>query len=70
MDRELSDGFPVVGAVLAADYLPPVWLPDERTRARRRQGGRRARLVRQRTRIKNQARMHSVPLMDVVLGSG
>jgi len=41
-------------AQLAADFLPPVWLPDDRTRALRRQVTRRAHLVRQRTRIKNQ----------------
>ena len=40
--------------LLAADFLPPVWLPDERTRRLRRQTIRRAHLVRQRTRIKNQ----------------
>jgi transposase len=36
------------------DFLPPVWLPDERTRSLRRQVVRRADLVRQRTRVKNQ----------------
>jgi transposase len=41
-------------AQLLADFLPPVWLPDERTLALRRQVTRRAHLVRQRTRIKNQ----------------
>jgi transposase len=39
---------------LAADYLPPVWLPDEHTHALRRQVARRAHIVRQRTRLKNQ----------------
>jgi transposase len=40
--------------LLAADYLPPVWLPDAATNALRRQVLRRAHIVRQRTRLKNQ----------------
>jgi transposase len=44
----------ILAQLLGADFLPPVWLPDERTRALRRQVTRRAHLVRQRTRIKNQ----------------
>lgn len=44
----------ILAQLLAADFLPPVWLPDDRTRALRRQVMRRAHLVRQRTRIKNQ----------------
>jgi transposase len=44
----------ILAQLLAADFLPPVWLPDDRTRALRRQVARRAHLVRQRTRIKNQ----------------
>jgi hypothetical protein len=44
----------ILAQLLAADFLPPVWLPDDRTRALRRQVTRRAHLVRQRTRIKNQ----------------
>jgi transposase len=40
--------------LLAAGYLPPVWLPDEHTHALRRQVTRRAHIVRQRTRLKNQ----------------
>jgi transposase len=43
----------ILAQLLAADFLPPVWLPDERTRSLRRQVMRRAHLVRQRTRIKN-----------------
>src|SRR6516165_2924855 len=43
----------ILAQLLAADFLPPVWLPDERTRGLRRQVMRRAHLVRQRTRIKN-----------------
>ena len=48
----------ILAQLLAADFLPPVWLPDDRTRALRRQVTRRAHLVRQRTRIKNQ--MHAI----------
>ena len=40
--------------LLAADYLPAVWLPDAQTSALRRQVLRRTQLVRQRTRLKNQ----------------
>jgi transposase len=40
--------------LLAADYLPPVWLPDAATNALRRQVLRRAHIVRHRTRLKNQ----------------
>src|SRR5204862_3231465 len=48
----------ILAQLLAADFLPPVWLPDERTRSLRRQVMRRAHLVRQRTRIKNQ--LHAI----------
>lgn len=44
----------ILAQLLAADFLPPVWLPDEQTRSLRRQVARRAHLVRQRTRVKNQ----------------
>ena len=44
----------ILAQLLAADYLPPVWLPDEDTHALRRQVARRAYIVRQRTRLKNQ----------------
>jgi len=44
----------ILAGLLAADYLPPVWLPDADTAALRRQVLRRAHLVRQRTRLKNQ----------------
>jgi len=44
----------ILAQLLAADFLPPVWIPDEATNALRRQVVRRAHLVRQRTRIKNQ----------------
>jgi transposase len=43
-----------LAGLLAADYLPPVWVPDAETNALRRQVLRRAHLVRQRTRLKNQ----------------
>ena len=44
----------VLAQLLAADYLPAVWLADEATQALRRQVARRANIVRQRTRLKNQ----------------
>jgi transposase len=40
----------VLAQLLAADYLPGVWLADEETHALRRQVARRANIVRQRTR--------------------
>src|SRR5215204_2663421 len=43
----------VLAQLLAADYLPGVWLPDDETHALRRQVHRRAHIVRQRTRLKN-----------------
>jgi hypothetical protein len=42
----------ILAQLLAADFLPPVWLPDDRTRSLRRQVMRRAHVVRQRTRLK------------------
>jgi transposase len=50
----------VLAQLLAADYLPSVWLPDSQTHALRRQVARRAHIVRQRTRLKNgvQAILH------------
>jgi Transposase len=44
----------VLAQLLAAGFLPSVWLPDEATFALRRQVARRAHLVRQRTRLNNQ----------------
>src|SRR5436190_18144496 len=44
----------ILAGLLAADYLPAVWLPDDQTHALRRQVARRAHIVRQRTRLKNQ----------------
>ena len=48
----------ILAQLLAADFLPSVWLPDDRTRMLRRIVSRRAHLVRQRTRLKNQ--VHAV----------
>jgi transposase len=44
----------VLCQLLAADYLPSVWIADEATQAWGRQVARRAHIVRQRTRLKNQ----------------
>jgi transposase len=44
----------VLAELLAADYLPGVWLADDATHALRRQVARRAHIVCQRTRLKNQ----------------
>jgi transposase len=44
----------ILAQLLAADYLAAVWVADEDTQARRRQVARRAHIVRQRTRLKNQ----------------
>jgi transposase len=54
----------ILAQLLAADFLPPVWLPDERTRCLRRQVTRRAHIVRQRTRIKNQ--VHAILTRNLV----
>lgn len=43
----------VLAQLLAAGFLPAVWLPDDETHALRRQVARRAHIVRQRTRLKN-----------------
>lgn len=44
----------ILAQLLAADVLPPVWLPDVRNSHRRRLIARRMHVVRQRTRMKNQ----------------
>ena len=44
----------VLAELLAADYLPSVWVADEQTQALRRQVARRTQIVRQCTRLKNQ----------------
>jgi transposase len=50
----------VLAQLLAARFLPSVWLADEETQALRRQVARRAHIVRQRTRLKSrvQAILH------------
>ncbi|MPZ54806.1 MAG: IS110 family transposase, partial [Acidimicrobiia bacterium] len=44
----------ILAQLLAADFLPAAWLPDDRTRRLRREVARHTHLVRQRTRLKNQ----------------
>jgi transposase len=44
----------VLAQLLAAGFLPSVWIADEETQSLRRQVARRAHIVRQRTRLKNQ----------------
>jgi transposase len=51
--------------LLAAGFLPVVWTPDERTRALRQRIARRAQLVRQRTREKNQ--IHAILIRNLKL---
>ncbi len=48
----------ILAQLYASGFLPQVWMPDERTQALRRQVARRAQIVRQRTRLKNE--IHSV----------
>ncbi len=47
--------------LLAAGFVPEVWTPDEQTRVLRRRISRRAQLVRQRTREKNQVHAILIP---------
>jgi transposase len=54
----------ILAQLLAADYLPAVWLPDAATNALRRQVLRRAHIVRQRTRLKNQ--VHAILARNLV----
>ena len=49
--------------LLAAGFLPEVWTPDEQTRVMRRRITRRAQLVRQRTREKNQ--VHAILIRNL-----
>ena len=56
----------VLAQLLAADYLPGVWQPDDTTRVIRRLVARRAHIVRQRTRLKNQ--VHAILLRNLVTG--
>lgn len=44
----------ILAKLLAADFLPGVWIADDETQALRRRVARRAHIVRQRTRLKNQ----------------
>jgi transposase len=48
----------VLAQLYASGFLPEVWIADDRTQALRRQVARRAQIVRQRTRLKNE--IHSV----------
>lgn len=48
----------VLAQLLAADFIPEVWMPDPATRALRRRLAHRAGLVQQRTRLRN--RIHAV----------
>ena len=48
----------ILAQLLAVDFLPPVWLPDDRTAMLRRMSTARSSLVRQRTQTKN--RVHAV----------
>jgi transposase len=43
----------ILAQLLAADFIPQVWVPDAATRALRRQVAQRASLVQQRTRLRN-----------------
>jgi transposase len=52
--------------LLAAGFLPEVWTPDEQTRVLRRRISRRAQLVRQRTREKNQ--VHAILIRNLKHG--
>ncbi|MCP3854406.1 MAG: IS110 family transposase [Actinomycetia bacterium] len=54
----------ILAQLLAADFLPPVWLPDDRIRMLRRLVHRRTHLVRQRTRLKNQ--VHAILARNLV----
>lgn len=48
----------VLAQLLAADFIPEVWMPDEATRERRRRIAHRSALVQQRTRERN--RIHAI----------
>lgn len=56
----------VLAQLLPADYLPGVWQPDDAIRMLRRLVARRAHIVRQRTRLKNQ--IHAILLRNLVTG--
>ena len=54
----------VLAQLLAADFIPEVWVPDEATRRLRRQVAHRAALVRQQTQLRNRA--HAILLRNLV----
>jgi transposase len=54
----------VLAQLLAAGFLPEVWMPDEATAELRRQVARRSQLVRQRTRLKNQ--IHAILARNLI----
>jgi transposase len=54
----------VLAQLLAAGFLPIVWRPDEELQALRRLVAQRARIVRERTRLKNQ--VHAVLIRNLV----
>jgi transposase len=51
----------VLAGLLAANYLPSVWLPDDQAHALRRQVTRRAHIVRQRTRLQEPGAVDPAP---------
>jgi transposase len=54
----------ILAQLLAADFLPGTWVPDDRTRMLRRLVMRRSHLVKQRTRVKNQ--VHAIMARNLV----
>lgn len=54
----------ILAQLLAADFLPETWVPDDQTRTRRRMVMRRTHLVKQRTRLKNQ--VHAILSRNLV----
>jgi transposase len=58
----------VLAQLLAADFIPEVWVPDEATRALRRQVAHRASLVSQRTALRN--RIHGILHRNLVEAPG
>ena len=58
----------VLAQLLAADFIPEVWGPDEATRALRRQVAHRASLVSQRTALRN--RIHGVLHRNLLVAPG
>jgi transposase len=56
----------VLVRLLAGDWLPTVWLPDDQTQTFRQQVAHRARLVQQKTRLKN--RVHAILHRNLIPG--